>query len=78
MKKLEYMTEPELKKFMNYLAGGIEFMASEMGIEKPLFALIVFNDPAIGQYVANCNREDIIKALRETANRLESEQDVTG
>lgn len=74
MKRLETMTEPELKTFCDHLAGGIEFMAKELGVEKPLFALVLFNDPKVGQYVGNCNRSDMILALRETADRLEANQ----
>jgi hypothetical protein len=76
VKKLEFMTEEELRHYMNALAGGIEFLSAEMGVEKPLFALVLFNDPAVGQYVANCQRADVIKALRETADRLERREDV--
>jgi hypothetical protein len=77
MKRLEDMNEPELRELMNHICGGIEFMCGEMGVEKPLFCLVLFNDPAIAQYAANCRREDIIKAMRETARRLEQRQDVT-
>ena len=77
MKRLEHMTEPELREFLNTLAGGIELMASELGVEKPHFCLVVFNDPKVAQYVSNCRRGDIIQAMRETANRLASKEDVT-
>lgn len=42
------------------------------------FALLVFefNKPGIGNYVSNASRESIIKTLRETATRLEKEQDI--
>lgn len=37
------------------------------------FALIVFefDAPALSNYISNAQRPDMIKALRETANRLE-------
>ena len=40
------------------------------------FGLIVFEffDPGIGNYISNGNREDMIKALRETADRIEKNQ----
>lgn len=77
MKKLEDMAEPELKALCNTLARVIEFTAENMGCEKPLFALVLFNDPKLGQYVSNCRREDVVKALRETADRLQRREDVT-
>ena len=77
MKKLEDMTEPELKELMATMARGIEFIASHCEVEKPLFALLLFNDPKVAQYVGNCRREDMILAFREAADRLEQRQDVT-
>lgn len=42
------------------------------------YALIVFDfhDPGLSNYISNAKREDMIKALRETADRLEKNQDV--
>ena len=42
------------------------------------FALIVFNfhEPGISNYISNARREDMIKSLRETADRLEKNQDI--
>ena len=34
-----------------------------------------FNELGITQYGSNCEREDMIKALREAADRLEKRQD---
>lgn len=76
MKKLEYMTEPELAALMTHVAKSVEKAAAEMGCAKPLFALVMFNDPEIAQYIGNCQRSDIIKAMRETADRLELKQDL--
>ena len=76
MKKLMNMTEPELKSLMTSCAYAIEGAAKIHRVEKPLFALIMFNDPAVGQYICNCERETTIKALRETADRLEAKQDI--
>ena len=41
------------------------------------FALIVFpfGNPGISNYVADAERNDMIKLLRETADRLERNQD---
>ena len=42
------------------------------------FVLIVFdfNAPGAGNYISNANREDMIAALREIADRLEQNQDI--
>lgn len=41
------------------------------------FALIVFkfNEPGVSNYISNAERTTMIKALRETADRLENRQD---
>lgn len=77
MKRLEDLTEPELRDLMNQVGFAVESVCMVRGIGKPLFSVLIFNDPAVAQYVANCRREDIIKAIRETADRLEARQDVT-
>lgn len=42
------------------------------------FALIVFefNKPGIGNYISNTTRADMVEALRETADRIEKNEDV--
>lgn len=76
MKRLEHMTEPELKELMQNMGAAIEFTAHHLGVEKPRFVLVLFNDPKVAQYVANCERAGIIEAMRETAGRLERREDV--
>lgn len=41
-----------------------------------IFLTFQFNAPGIANYVANAERATIIKALRETADRLEQKQDI--
>ena len=77
MKRLEDMTEPELRQLCSFCGDAIEQTAEFLGVEKPLFCLVLFNDPQVAQYVGNCERESMIMAMRETADRLESRQDVT-
>lgn len=76
MKKLEDMTEVELAALMRTMAKEIQWVARSEGVEPPMFTLLLWNDPATGQYIGNCDRSDMIKALRETADRLEARQDV--
>lgn len=40
------------------------------------FILFEFGEPGIGNYISNGCREDMIKALRETADRIENNQDI--
>jgi len=77
MKTLETMTEPELRELCTAMAKAVEAAAQQLDVEQPHFCLVLFNDPKIAQYVSNCRREDIILAMRETANRLEKRQDVS-
>lgn len=43
------------------------------------FALLVyeFNNPGIANYISNGQRQDMIKAMKETIERLESNKDFT-
>ena len=75
--KLEDMTEPELKTLMNACGKALMAEAVKHGVGKPLFALLLFNDPKVAQYIGNCERKTMIEALREAADRLESREDVT-
>lgn len=74
MRTLRDMTEPELGELMTALGRQIEAACAVLEVEKPLFALVLFNDPQVAQYICNCERDDAIKAIRETADRLESRQ----
>ena len=76
LKKIENMTEPELAALLSAIGQTVERVASMMNVEKPLFALLLFNDPAVAQYIGNCDREDMIKAFREAADRLEKKEDI--
>lgn len=74
--EIENMSEPELAELMNLLARQVGQTCKARHVEPPKFALLLFNDPAVAQYVANCDRSDIIEAMRECADRLEQKQDV--
>lgn len=76
MKKLEFMNEQELREFCNECGRAVVGTAASMHVEKPLFVLLLFNDPKLGQYVANCDRSTVVQALRETADRLEKREDI--
>jgi hypothetical protein len=54
----------------------IGFACGYLGVEAPMFVVVLFNDPALGQYASNCQKSDIITAMRETADRLEKGEDV--
>jgi hypothetical protein len=43
---------------------------------RALFMLVVFDDPGVAQYVSNASRENIIEAMRETANRFERQENL--
>jgi hypothetical protein len=56
VKRLEDMDEPELRTLMNVTCHGIEASAEVCGVERPLFVVVLFNDPKIAQYASNANR----------------------
>lgn len=75
----EIEKQQEIEEFLRYLASAIEcsiglkFNKEEIGFALLLFE---FNNPDIGNYISNANRKDMIKSLRETADRLEKNQDI--
>jgi hypothetical protein len=76
LRRLEFMTEPELRELMENYAIALEIIAEKMHVEKPRFCLVVFNDPKVAQYIANCERDCMIEAMRETAERLDKRETV--
>ncbi len=78
MKSLREMDEPELKGYFRSLAGLVEGVlpAGPSSQGRALFALLVFDDPGLAQYVSNCDRSTMVRALRETADRLEGREDI--
>jgi hypothetical protein len=81
MKLLRDMTEPELREFFTTIARDIEERlppGPARGGKKCMFALIVADsvEHGAGQYVSNIVREDCIKLLRETADRIASREDI--
>jgi len=74
MKSLDDMTEPELRDLFNRVARAIDGMLPD----GTGFVLIAapFGPEGVGQYVANGDREDCIRWMRETADRLDGREDV--
>jgi hypothetical protein len=73
MKQFCAMTEPEIRQVMIDAANSIKHHLPDA----ELFTLITFSADQIGQYISNAMRPDMIKALREFADRLEARDDVT-
>lgn len=71
MPDIKNMTEPEIRELMSKAAQAVSAVTGGSH-----FVLLVFDDPEIAQYVSNCEREDIIKAMYECADRLRQNQDV--
>ena len=74
MKHLEDMDELELRDLTTGVLNGIDAALPD----NCAFAVIFWpiGDHGVAQYGSNCRRSDMIKALRSTADRLESRQDV--
>lgn len=78
--RLSDMDEPQLKRYFRGLSQMIENALPPMAgghNGKCNFVLLVTDESNIAQYAANCRREDVVKFLRETADRLEKREDVT-
>lgn len=74
MKSLDDMTEPELHELFTACARTLTALLPP-GTGFVLLAS-PFGRSGIAQYVGNGRREDCIKWMRETADRLESREDV--
>jgi hypothetical protein len=78
--EIKDMTEPELRRYFRELASDIEILLppGPSANGKCLFFLIVADttEPGIAQYVSNVGRDDAIKILRETADRLAGREDI--
>lgn len=67
------------KELMRGLGTGVDEAAEHVMGRKMAFVVLLADfgtDLATGNYVSNIKREDVIKMLRETANRLEKRQDI--
>lgn len=71
-KRLQDMTEPELSVMMKRAAAAARTALRP----ESLLVLLVFDDPAVTQYISNCDRGTMVEALRECASRIENELDV--
>lgn len=76
---MDVMTEPELHEYFKFVAHHLEeVLPGGPGRNgEALFVLLVLNESSIAQYVSNAVRSDIIKFMRETADRLEARDDVS-
>ena len=73
------MTIVDTEQLMRDIAKTIDAILREVLGEPKGFALIMFefNQEGIGNYISNARREDMIKALRETADRIEANADIS-
>lgn len=72
------MSLHETNNLLQAMADGIDhYLNGGKQPPKTGWCLLVFgmDAPGIANYVCNTGREDMIKALRETADRLEKKQD---
>lgn len=74
MKQLEDMTEPELRELTTAVLDSVKALLPPNTGFCVLFW--PFGSHGVSQYGSNSRREDMIKALRECADRLEKRQDV--
>lgn len=75
-KRMEDMTEPELRTLFNGFGGVIKNRLIINVAGDPQFCLLIFNDPKVAQYISSCARETMVKALRKAADRIEKNEEV--
>lgn len=68
----------DVERFMSGLASAMNETLEETFGQKCGFALLLFDfyKPGIGNYVSNADRTTMVKALRETADRIENREDI--
>lgn len=67
----------DTEDFMRKLAAGVDEAIKENFGEKGfLILLFEFGSPGVSNYVSNAERKTMIKSLRETADRLEKNEDI--
>lgn len=75
------MSDKGTKALMQSLASGIDEILNE-GVGKLGFVLLVFDskgpDGARTNYVSNCERKDIVVALKEVTARFEGQPEMRG
>lgn len=69
--------EPPGAESMRKMARIIDEILNGKGPSDYGFALFIFktNDPGMANYIGNCQRADMLKALKETVARWEAGQD---
>jgi len=76
-KPLEFLDEVELGNLMTGIARTIQFqLPDRQDGQRSAFALLVFDDPKVAQYISSCHRDDVIVAMRACADRIERKEDV--
>jgi hypothetical protein len=77
MRSLLNMTDPEIRQYLAMLGEATESImpAGPSNKGRALFLVLVFDDPGMAHYVSNCDRGTVVHALRETADRLERQED---
>lgn len=76
-RKLADMTEPELRLLLNQTAWRVKdsLPAGAMFVVL-VFEQFTLDDGGVTQYVGNCDRSTMAKALRETADRFDRREDI--
>lgn len=71
---VDYKDIRETEKSVRVLGEALDETIQEIFSEKLGFALLLFDfkNPGLANFMSNAERFDMIKALRETADRLES------
>lgn len=74
----EIEKQQRTEEVLRDIANGIESVIKHEFGENFGFMLLVFNfkEPGIANYISNAKRKGMITSLRETADRLEKNQDI--
>ena len=70
-------TQQKIEALLKGIAVAIDgVLQKELGPMGFAVMIFEFHRPGISNYISNAEREDMIKALRELADRLEKKQDI--
>ena len=70
------LNEEERQALLRLLGNQVKTLCFALGIERPLFAILLNNDPAQSHWISNCESADLVKALRESADSFGTTQEV--
>lgn len=69
-KKVQDLKEPEIRMLLNAIGIAVETAAEHLGVERPLFCLLLTNDPKFDHYLSNISKQSAVNSFCGILKRL--------